>query len=130
MKDCGNCKWFCPERPKDWTPRPHYGEHWDKMQLVVWLEDGGRVITSHGWPGDCRVGPIPAQVRSNYLCASWCVDDRTWGMLLSINDLMRSRAQHGEIENLRKALRDEQKRSRERFRKLRELRSLAATNVT
>lgn len=128
MKDCGNCKWFCPEQPKDWTPPP-YGGAWSKMELVIMLEEAGRVVTAAGWPGACQVGPVPAPVRSGYVCASWRVDDQTWGMLLDINGLITMRSYPGEIEKLRKSLRDEKKRSCERFRKLKGLRAQAKVHT-
>lgn len=109
---CENCRWWKPAAAMGFDPK---GE---RSALVNWLVDEGRSLES--WPGKCAQGPIPEEVKSDYLCASWKLNRY---FLQTINDVVRQRGRWSEEDRLRNELKVERLRSRERFRKIKALKA-------
>jgi hypothetical protein len=119
VRECGNCKWFVATAPNGWEP-PSYDS---RFNLVRHLVEANSYVSAAGWPGKCAEGPLPADVKSNYGCSRWELNE---SFLNSVNDAIIRRLDWGEREDLRRRLKEERNRSRARYRELREIKRKSA----
>lgn len=120
-RTCITCRHYAAKAPDDYAQL--YGHEFCGAlgQLRSYLLRINRVISKQGWPGKCRVDPVPVEVRSRGVCSRWeanCV------LLQDFDDYQHAGERWNLIDRLRDELKAAKKQSVQRFRRIKALLAL------
>lgn len=120
---CFNCRHYLPNVAEGWKPE-WQGHKFTIFSLRDHLGSQNQMPhPEHGWPGKCRLNPVPVDVRSTHICASHAINP---DLIKSWREFVDQWATRDRNIELQKQLKAAQQLARDRFRKLRSVKAKAA----